>query len=1182
MKELIGKLSRGIIEYDLPEAEVSVMSIEKKIEAGTCIRDSFEVFNKGDSKLKGIIYSTNEYVKLVNHQFIGKSTKIEYDVDTSVLEAGDVIEGRFNIVSNGGEFFVPYRVEIKEEGLPSSVGTVSGLLQFLNLVKTEYDEALKMFVSPDFERIVLGNDIAGQCMHSGLLGSNSRKRALEEFMIAVNKKQKVEFDISDKEREYDSLTDSYGDILMITRSTWGILEIEVTVEGDFISDCRSVITEEDFAGNNYEFNYTIDVEKLHAGMNYGRITFSSVYNTCECCISVDNIKEHDVSALEIKKCVAKINRLYLDFRMRRCQMDKWADESLSFIERARGFNDDNPFLKLLQAQICISKRCEREAKWLLDSVAEDVLESKEKNVSLYCYYLYVRTLEKRELEQTLMAADIIRKYYENGYDKWELLWILLYIDPVYENNKSLKLARIKEQYKLGCHSTLMYYEALYVFNKQPALLRVLNSFELQVLNFGSKYDSIELRLAVQISELAMLEKNFRPLLFRILVKLYEKFENKVILEALLSILIRGNRTETKYFPWFELGVKADIQVTRLYEYYIFSMPEDYLGAIPNTVLMYYVYNSNLLREREAFFYTLIIRNRDKQPNVYKNYVANIERFALENLRLGKMNDCLAVIYADVLKPAMFTEENERMLPKILNTWEIHINNDRIKEVIVRHKEIKKEEVYPITNGKAYIHIYTEDVIVMFRDMKNDIYISSIDYRLNKLYDNREFNEEALVRNPDNIYMMARECEQLLKYHKHLRSDVTLFKKIMEHKEFGEEYKNYIFSDIIEYYTDNYDGEELEEYLESIDVDRLPEKLRNEVVELMLSRAMYEQAGRYLRDYGITNIDARKILKYCTYILRNTPHDKIDEQEMTRYCNTAFRKGKYNETTLDYLCEHYNGTTKEMMEMWRVSKEFEFESRELEERIIAQMLFSRTNVSSICTIYDSYYKKGAIKIIKYAYFFFEAFGYFVKESPVDDMFFRHLETELMSENTLPDVCKCAYILYQSGKENISDNAKMICGEAIDYLEKKGIIFDFYKNFDRWIDISGNIMDKITILYRTEPKDKVIINYYIETGNLKPKDYISEEMKEVFEGVYTKSFTLFYGETINYYIVEKQGEDTMLTESREHYLADDSVHVNDSRYGKLNDILICRELKEENTVSEMAKEYFISNELVKKLF
>ena len=100
------------------------------------------------------------------------------------------------------------------------------------------------------------------------------------------------------------------------------------------------------------------------------------------------------------------------------------------------------------------------------------------------------------------------------------------------------------------------------------------------------------------------------------------------------------------------------------------MPEDYDGIVPNTVLMYYVYNGNQLMNREAFFYGLIIRNKDKQPNVYKNYRRNMEHFALDKLRNGEIDRFISVVYADVLTEEMITEENEKNLVKILNTWKL--------------------------------------------------------------------------------------------------------------------------------------------------------------------------------------------------------------------------------------------------------------------------------------------------------------------------------------------------------------------------------------------------------------------------------------------------------------------------------------------------------------------------------
>ena len=1180
MKELIGKLSRGQIEYFLPKTDVSVTSIEQSIEAGTVFSSSFDVYNQNDGEIKGIVYSTNEYVKIINNNFIGKRNTIKYELDTKVLEQGDSIDGRFNIVSNGGEIYVPFKFDIMPEGISSGIGSVSNMFHFINLVKQDYDEALKMFYTEDFERILLKDNMKEKSMYQGLIKGANRKRALEEFIIAIHKKQRVDFEISDTLREYDSLTASYGDILVLTRNTWGLLDISVSVDCEFITDYKTMITDEDFAGNRHEFKYLIDINRLHAGMNYGKITFKTMNKTQECVISVNNVKERDLTRLEVKKCMIEINRLYIDFRTRKCSIDQWADESLKMIERARGFDDSDPYLRLFQAQVNISKKNDKEAEWLIDSVTEEVVRKKDENIALYCYYLYIKALQKRELEYTVMVTETVRKYYENGYDNWELLWILLYIDHSYENNKSLKLARIKEQYKLGCYSTLMYYEALYVLNKQPQLLRMLNSFELQVLNFGSKYGIIDLRLAVQISEIALHEKKFRPLLFRILVKLYEKFENKVILNAIISILIRGNMMDEKYFKWYELGVRFELQLTRLYEYYVFAMPRDEYVEIPEQIFRYFNYNAELLHDRKAFYYALIIRDKEINPGVYKSYKESIEQFALEMLRLGKTEEYLDIIYADALNERLITKENEKMLPKILNTWKITIDNKKIKEVIVLHKEIAGEDIYSISKGSAYVHIYTEDAVIIFKDYKGNLYMGTIDYKIRRFMNSHELHEVAMSRNKDNIYIMAKECEQSLKYHKLLVNGAKLYSTIMDDKHFKKEYKDYILQDVITYFLNNYEGDELDYYMRNLDVNKLTRKSRIPVVELMIMRGLYAEAFEVLVKYGTYGIDEKKLLKLSTYALARD--EELENDEIELYCNIAFKKGKYNENSLNFLGRVFNGTTKEMLELWRISKEFSIENRDLEEKIIAQMLFTRTGLSNICSVYDSYYRKGALRMIKNAYLFYEGYNYFVLKKKVDEMYFRHLEDEILSSDTVHDVCRCAYLLKNSERVNLKSTTKQMCKENISYLEKKGIIFDFFKSYEKWFNISYNILDKTTIEYRTEPGSKIIINYYIDKGNFEHKEYVSDEMKQVFQGMYIKSFTVFYGEKINYSITKVSGDDTLIDESAEHILDDRGVETNTSRYGRLNDILVCRDLKEESIVSNLSLDYYVDNELVKKLF
>ena len=1184
MKELIGKLSRGIISNNLPVIETSVNTIELSVEAGRTITGTFDVFTEREYEIKGIIYSSHDSVTIIDNQFIGTKNTIRYEVCAFSYEPMDIIEGRFNIVSNCGETFIPFKVNVLKKSILSSIGEISNLFHFVNLVKQEPDEGMKLFHSPEFSEVLLGDDISAKSMYEGLIQGFDKQRSLEEFIIGIHKKQDVKFTISDEKREYDSLTESYGDILIITSNTWGYQRIEIKVDGNFITGGKQWITSDDFAGNIFEYKYLIDIDKLHDGMNYGKIIFRTITQTVECMISVDNVKGRNVDHFEIKKCISSLTKQYLEFRMHNNALDNWTEESLRLIERARGFDDTKPFLKLLQAQICISAKRFDEAVWLLENVADEILDRREEDIEVYCYYLYVRTLQRRELDFTLSSLDIIRKYYENGYDSWKLLWLLFYMDSNFENNKSLKIARIKEQFKLGCHSPLMYYEALHVFNKQPMLLRVLNGFELQVLSFGNRYNAIELKLAVQISELAILEKGYRPLLFQILTGLYKKFENKIILNALLSMLIRGNKTESKYFKWYSLGVTAELKVTGLFEYYIFSMPKDYDGAIPNTVLMYYVYNGKLLYDKEGFLYSLIINKKEKLPNIYKNYKNTIELFALEKLRNGEIDSYLSIIYADILSPQHIADENCKALMNVLSKWKIVCNNPIMQEVIVIHAEILGEEHYRLHKGIACVNIFTEDAIILFADNNGCRYMSTVDYTVTKLFDNKELTELCYEKNADNVYLMAAQCEQSLKYHKSIPSGVTLFKNILKHDQFKTEYCDYIMGDIVEYYINNYDEEELDDYLRHVDVSRLKREIRNKVIELMIMRGLYAEAAIVLKKYGICELSSRRILKFCSQIIKE--NEDIEKENLLEYCAYSFRHGKYNDNVLEYLVNYFNGALREMMELWRVSKEYENDTRELEERIITQMLFARTHLGSITTIYESYYKKGALPILKQAYFFFLSYEYFVKEKPVDEMFFLHLKNEMNFNDNLMNVCKCAFLKYCTEKIDLSDKAITICRYNIKFLEKEKILFNFYKKFSKYFPLSGNIMNKTIIEYRTEPGEKVQISYAFEDksglNDFGNNNYMTEEMEQQFAGLYTKSFVVFYGEKIQYYITESSGEHKKYTQSANYTLDDRAVDVSTTRFGIINDILECMEIKEESVIQELTKKYYITKSLTEQLF
>ena len=56
---------------------------------------------------------------------------------------------------------------------------------------------------------------------------------------------------------------------------------------------------------------------------------------------------------------------------------------------------------------------------------------------------------------------------------------------------------------------------------------------------------------------------------RLFAKLYQTYEEQEILEAVCSLLIKGDRKERDAFAWYEKALEQGVNLTRLYEYFLY-------------------------------------------------------------------------------------------------------------------------------------------------------------------------------------------------------------------------------------------------------------------------------------------------------------------------------------------------------------------------------------------------------------------------------------------------------------------------------------------------------------------------------------------------------------------------------------------------------------------------------------
>ena len=1177
MKEQINRYARGIFEYEVPVVQTDENHIFEVVDKNREFRGKLRLYEKSGREIKGLIYSSNDQVIIDNNAFSGSNMTINYYVKSDDALDGDIIEGRFNVVSNGGEITIPYSFRIEAGSHDTMTGQVRNLFQFAELAQNNADEALTLFEADDFKDVFLLNDLSLRCVYSSLEKAGDIRNSIEEFLIANRKKKRVEISILDNNKVYDNVEENFKDSLIIEKDTWGYVNIMVHTDSPFIKLERRSIDSDAFTGNRYEFSYVIEASKLHAGKNFGKIIFETVNRKIVFFVTARKPYERSKKDNACKKLIHNLVSLYIQFRTKSIHVNEWIRESGIVIEALRAIDDKNPFYKLALAQLYITEKKNEEAKELIENVKDDVHSETEADYPLYCYFIYVNTLFNKDWTYSKRAAVMIKECYDK-YEDWRILWTLLFIDEELEGNPSLKLLKIKEQYNKGCTSPVMYLEACRTFNSNPMLLRVLNGFEINVLMFGAKNNFLDDKLVDQAMAIIETMRNGTSKIVKLILAIWKNFNSKEILETLCRILVRNNCVGEEYLAIYEAGIRAEIKITQLFEYYMMCRNPKDMSPMPKMVLMYFSYNSNLDYGRKAYLYANITHNKTDNPQAYRNYFPQMEAFVKEQAILGHINDHLCILYKNLITPEMVNAANAKAISELFFTYRLTVDNNNFRKVVVGHKETRSEEEYVLDKKQAYVRIYTENPAISFVSEKGNRFICDTGVNLTRLLSDETIIKKCYEADESLDYLRLYYCEKNIKYQKHTMDSVESVKNMLSMDIINRSYYKKLMGIVIDYYYDNYDVEGFEQFFKTVDTDRISDKEITKIIEIRIIQGQYDKAYAMLMKHSAMELMPKRLMKLCSkkVVSVDEPDDRL-----IKLCHLVFSKGSYDELVLQYLADYYNGSTADMIEVWKAALSFEIDTYDLEERIIAQMMFAHYKSDEITDVFTHYYSMGPKERIVEAYLAYHSYLYFVKESEMPEDVFELIEASLENEKELSDVCKMALVFYYSKQEKLTEFRKEMASKNIFELARKGKIFSFYAKLKDFIKLPYDIADRTMVEYRANPKSRVVIHYVYENREHKKK-YVSEDMKQMHEGVFVKQFVLFYGESLQYYISEECSGNESVTDS--YTLSNNSVSSDRSigRYENLNDIIASNMMHDGETFRKLVHTYAVNDYVTSQLF
>ncbi len=1166
MKDKIEQFSKGNFEYELPFICLTEEEIRITVEAGKLYEGSFTISNSSERKIEGRVYSSNRLLQIMTPSFSDVENTILYSFDASFLKAGETLEGDVCIVSNCGEKTLPFYVQIEIPSVTTSLGKIKDLFQFTNLARIDWSEAKKVFKQEDFETVFLANEERYRTIYRYLIKSLSTSQALEEFLIAIHKKAKIRLVVDKTQVDYVVSDEVISDRITLTKDHWGFTEIRVSTDAAFIQLEQKFLWADRFIGNTNQISFSIDPGLLRSGNNFGHIWIKTAYQTitievrCKCRKERPRIVDHRLQ----QKLEFGMMANYLNLRLNRIDLAHYIEEAESILNDL-SVAPNGMLNELLKTHLAIISEKTELAQELIGDFALSEAMLKRKSVYEYCAYLYLKALLFKDEGTIKDATETIRFYYENGNADWRILWFLLNLDSGYTKAVGKKLSDIKEQFEAGCHSPILYYEAVCTFNQEPVLLRELNDFEIQVMNYGIRNWIISKELAGQYTYLANKRKSFHPVVFHGLVRLYDEFDDPEILSAICCLLIKGMKKDEKYFEWYRLGVDAQLRITELYEYYMYSVSPTMEESLAVPVLLYFIYNSNLSDTKKAFLYANIIKNKDKNESIYRTYLKRMEIFAIKMLEQHQISRDLAILYKEFLNKDVLDAELSGHLPHVLYRQELLCDNPNMISVTVIHKELGTEETQTLLQGCAQIDLFTSNAEIFLSDSFGNRYVESVDYTVTPYLVAEEYESHCLECS-NHPMLLLHLFDRYQNYRIINEAAIALRKQVLQIEGLTKKYETECCQALIEHYYENYQDEQLEYYLGRLDLHALRPTERFRYLEYMVIRSLYQKAVEAIKSFGFEGLTVNRLVKMCSGWML-TPEAETRNELMVDLCYYVFSHNKYDEAILRYLVRYYNGATREMYGLWKAAKGFEINTHLLEERLLTQMLYTEGYLEESFLVFRDYYRNVTNHKLVRAYLSFYAYNYLVHLHVINSDLFPIMKRELNYEEN--DICLLAWLKYNSEDKKLTESELNFVEYQIDRLVKKDMILPFFLFYRKQVKLPERVVDKCYITYITDPRKQVYIHYRLL--NEQEQEYTTQRMRNVFMGIHVKEFVLFYHEALQYYITEETPDGSNITESLHTQYVCETPEDDDSNYNQINLMLMAKEVKDENTLLVLMENY-----------
>ena len=1169
----IEQLLTGRYEYSAVPPHIAPEAVDEQTAPGEDLKGLISIESGDGQRLRGHGHVSNARIVLTHDRFTGTSFRVFYGIDVNGLADGDIVKGSIILSLNVGEIDIPVKVRVTGAPVSSGVGEIRSLDDFAALSRIDGREAYRMFADGRIQPLIDAEGPEIRALYRAMTVHPVTFSRMEEFLASAGKKEPVRITAEGTEASFEHLTESAQGRVRITKNTWGNIALTVRTDAPFLVPSQRHYMEDDFVGNTLDITYLVLAEELDEGQQRGRLIITADNDTVVVHVTASR---HTSASYEeriaTKRAIAGMCRDRIDHRVGRTDDTTYMKRCVPKIAYLRRTAGPDAGLDLMEAAAYEEVGAAGAAKnilkkWDGHDFGGEIAAFEAAWISLN-HALGQSGLTDEELVEELRAL------YEEDEDSLLILTFLFRFDPDYRDRPGKRLTALSKVARDGVRSPFLFLEAAMTLRGNEHLLAALTPFTKDVLLFAVRNGLVTRDLALRTALLSQNEKTFSPAMFRILKESWKKYPLDDILEAICRLIIKGNPRREEFHEWFVRAVDRDIRITRLYEYYIETLPEHYRKVLPLKVRRYFTMNNTLGAGRKAMLFANIILNKNADPETYNDYFDAMSEFARKMLPGGSINEDFAILYSEFI-PTLPTKEMAEAMASVMFRHVVTVDDPKIREVIVLHDAMKEEVSYALYRGRAYADIYTKDVLILFRDERGRKFRSGAAYSVRQLMDHESFREACLRAHVEEAGFLLHELERSGEVVGRGMS-VTEWMSAVQQPEYTEEYRQHLAAKLLEYFSEHRDDDNIDLFLtQGVSLPRAGH-YHALLAEVMFLRGMAREAFELLTKYGYDDTEPGLLCRITGRVIEKRDYEQ--DEELVLAAAAAFRNDAYDQKTLIYLVTWFEGSLKDMCAIRAAASAENINTKLLDERILGYSMLTRTPAADGPKIVRGYAAAGGARRVSDAYLTFEAMRSFMESTPLDAGIASALENAYDTGVKGQQIGYLALLRFYAGRNDLTEEEEKRRDRLFKEMVGNGFLFSFYAKFPLSLLQKYRLDDKMILECRALPTDRVFVRIRDPHEDGREREI---PMRRMTGGIFSCALIAFSGDIVRYRIVIRRGDD-LIEQPEEAIVMNSAQPGGRSRYQRICRMIAEKKQGDYEAFYETEKKYRMAVHAVDMLF